>query len=125
LGSEVQDFALNTASQPITFNDTGTFNYFEADVNSDDPSFVMNGTITTGPNSFSEDEPNDALIIKDIQTGGLDTAIIELFNPVYDRATNSLTYTITAENATSIKLPTEFGQSVLVIDDAFQADPFY
>ena len=44
-GSESGDFAFNTASRPITFNETGTFNYFETDVNSDDPSFVMNGTI--------------------------------------------------------------------------------
>lgn len=44
-GFESGDFAYNTASRPITFNDTGAFNYFETDVNSDDPSFVMNGTI--------------------------------------------------------------------------------
>ena len=45
-GFESGDFTYNTASKPITFNDTGTFNYFETDVNNDDPSFVMNGTIT-------------------------------------------------------------------------------
>jgi plastocyanin len=44
-GSESGDFAYNTASRPITFNDTGTIDYFETDVNSDDPSFVMNGTL--------------------------------------------------------------------------------
>lgn len=44
-GFESGDFVYNTASKPIMFNDTGTFNYFETDVNSDDPSFVMNGTI--------------------------------------------------------------------------------
>lgn len=44
-GFESGDFAYNTASRPITFNDTGMFNYIETDVNSDDPSFVMNGTI--------------------------------------------------------------------------------
>lgn len=44
-GSEGQVFAFNTASEPFTFNDTGTFNYFETGVNNDDPSFVMNGTI--------------------------------------------------------------------------------
>lgn len=37
-----------------------------------------------GQDSFAADAPNAALIIKDIQTGGLDTAIIELFNPMYD-----------------------------------------
>jgi plastocyanin len=45
-GFESGDFIYNTASKPIKFNNTGTFNFFEADVNSDDPSFVMNGTIS-------------------------------------------------------------------------------
>lgn len=44
-GFESGDFAFNTPSRPITFNDTGRFNYVEADVNDNDPSFVMNGTI--------------------------------------------------------------------------------
>ena len=43
--NESGDFAFNTPSRPITFNDTGRFNYLEADVNDNDPSFVMNGTI--------------------------------------------------------------------------------
>jgi hypothetical protein len=34
-------------------------------------------------------------------------------------STNSLTYTITTENATSIKLPSDFGQSILVMDSIF------
>ena len=40
-GFESGDFA----SRPITFNDTGAFNYIEEDVNDNDLSFVMNGTI--------------------------------------------------------------------------------
>ena len=44
-GFESGDFAFNTPSRSITFNDTGRFNYLEADVNDNDPSFVMNGTI--------------------------------------------------------------------------------
>ncbi|MGA7370596.1 MAG: hypothetical protein WBX01_15820, partial [Nitrososphaeraceae archaeon] len=50
------------------------------------------------------------------RTGQLDTAVIELFDPVYDTTSNTLTYTIMAENGTSINLPNEFGQSVTVID---------
>lgn len=42
---ESGDFAYNTASKFITFNNTGTFGYFEEDVIEDDPIFVMNGTI--------------------------------------------------------------------------------
>jgi plastocyanin len=43
--SESDDFAFNEASNPIVLNDTGTFNYYETDVNEEDTDFVMNGTI--------------------------------------------------------------------------------
>ena len=43
--SESDDFAFNEASNPIVLNDTGTFNYYETDVNDEDTDFVMNGTI--------------------------------------------------------------------------------
>ena len=74
------------------------------------------GNWTAGPNSFESDVPNDALIVENTETGHLETAVIESFNPMYDANTNTLTYTIMAENATSINLPVEFGQTVLVID---------
>jgi regulator of protease activity HflC (stomatin/prohibitin superfamily) len=75
------------------------------------------GNWTTRQDSFAVDVPNDALIVEDTQTGQLETAIvIQSFSPVYDKATNSRTYTIVAENATSVDLPSEFGQSNLVID---------
>jgi hypothetical protein len=45
-----------------------------------------------------------------------DTAIIELFNPVYDIDKKTLKYDIIPDNATSIDLPNEFGQSTLLID---------
>ncbi len=80
------------------------------------------GNWSTGVNSFATDAPNDALIVENTQTGQLETAIIESFNPVYDIATNSLTYTIMTDNATSIGLPGEFGQSVLVIDAVVTLD---
>jgi hypothetical protein len=41
---ETGDFAYNAAPSPITFNDIGTVNHFETDVNNDDPDFVMNGS---------------------------------------------------------------------------------
>jgi hypothetical protein len=65
------------------------------------------GNWSAGQNSLRADEPNDALIVENNQTGKLDTAIVESFNPVYDTTTNTLTYTIMAENATSINLPSE------------------
>jgi hypothetical protein len=56
------------------------------------------------------------LIVEDTQTGNLKTAVIESSNPVYNMTTNTLTYTITFENGTAVEIPSEFGQSVLVID---------
>ncbi len=80
------------------------------------------GNWSTGVNSFATDAPNDALIVENTQTGQLETAIIESFDPVYDIATNSLTYTIMTDNATSIGLPREFGQALLVIDAVVTLD---
>jgi hypothetical protein len=74
------------------------------------------GNWTTGPNSFAVDEPNDALIVENKQSGQLETVVIESFSPVYDPNTNTVTYTIMTDDATSIELPVEFGQAVLVID---------
>ncbi|MGA7369398.1 MAG: hypothetical protein WBX01_09725 [Nitrososphaeraceae archaeon] len=81
------------------------------------------GNWTTGPNSFSSDAPNDALIVEETQTGNLETYVIESFSPVYDTNTNTLTYTIMADDATSMELPGEFGQAVLVIDPGGQSGP--
>lgn len=39
-------FAYDEPSEPIVLNDTGTFNYYETDVNNEDEDYVMNGTIT-------------------------------------------------------------------------------
>jgi hypothetical protein len=55
------------------------------------------GNWTNAPDSFAADAPNAALIIEEIQTGELDSDVIELFNPVYDSNANSLTYTIMRE----------------------------
>jgi hypothetical protein len=73
-------------------------------------------SVAQSANSFSADAPNDAIIVANKQSGHLETAIVASFAPIYDIATNSLTYTITTENATSIELPREFGQTVLVVD---------
>jgi plastocyanin len=44
--SDSDPFAFNEGSNPVVLNDTGTFNYYETDVNNEDEDFVMNGTIT-------------------------------------------------------------------------------
>ena len=75
-----------------------------------------------GPNSFASDPPNAVLVLDD-EEQRQDISVIELYNPEYDPEANTLKYEITAENATtttatasSIGLPSEFGQSTLVID---------
>jgi hypothetical protein len=79
------------------------------------------GNWSTGPNSFALDPPNAVLVLDDEEQRE-EVAVIELFNPEYDSEANTLRYDITAENATatttssSIDLPSEFGQSTLVID---------
>jgi hypothetical protein len=75
------------------------------------------GNWSTGPDSFAVEPPNVALVVDDEVEQRQDLAVIELFNPEYDSEANTLKYDITAENATSIGLPSEFGQSTLVIDD--------
>jgi hypothetical protein len=46
-------FAFNTASQPVVMNDTGTFGYYEADVNNEDTDYIMNRTINVVDRSTS------------------------------------------------------------------------
>src|SRR5918995_1247736 len=60
-------FAYNTATQPVVMDDTGSFYYSETDVNSDDPDFVMNGTINVvdQPNSISNAPTSDAAGLTD------------------------------------------------------------
>ena len=47
-------FAFNTASQPVVMNDTGSFGYYETDVNNEDTDYVMNGTINVVDQSMPQ-----------------------------------------------------------------------
>ena len=47
-----------------------------------------------------------------------DVEIVELFSPVYDNNKKALKYEITPVNATSIELPSKFGQLTLIVDEA-------
>ena len=67
-----------------------------------------------GPGSFRADPPNAALIVED--EGNQDIVFVELTNPVHDPTAETLKYDIIPENATSLELPNEFGQSTLVIN---------
>jgi hypothetical protein len=76
------------------------------------------GNWSTGPDSFAADPPNAVLVLDD-EEQRQDLAVIELHNPVYDSEANTLSYDITAENATSIGLPNKFGQSTMIIDTEY------
>jgi hypothetical protein len=65
------------------------------------------GSWTTGPNCLAGGTPNDVLIVEDLESCQLETAVIESFATMYDANTNTLTYTITEENGTFIDLPCE------------------
>ena len=77
------------------------------------------GNWSTGKDSFAVDAPNAVLVV-DEQEGEQDIAIVELFNPIYDKGKKTLKYDVIPDNATSIDLLGEFGLSTLVIDN--QAD---
>ena len=74
--------------------------------------YMCNWTI--GEDSFSIDAPNAVLVIDEQEKQ--DTAIITLFNPVYDSDKKTLKYKFIQYNATFIELPSEFGHSTIVVD---------
>jgi len=76
------------------------------------------GNWSVGQNSFSVDIPNAVLIVDELDKQ--DNTIVELFNPVYDANKKTLKYDVTADNATSIQLPNEFGQTTIVFDDVLR-----
>jgi len=73
------------------------------------------GNWSTGVDSFAVDAPNAVLVVDEIE-GQQDTVIVEFFNPVYDIDKKTLKYDITPDNTTSTELPSEFGQTTLIID---------
>jgi hypothetical protein len=114
---------VNDTTSVVELNDVSEETIFF----SDRPDRIVGSANTTdfignwslGPDNFAVDPPNAVLVVDDEIQQRQDYAIIELFNPQYDPEANTLRYDIIAENATttSIDLPSEFGQSTLVIDD--------
>jgi hypothetical protein len=70
---------------------------------------------TDTKNTFFLDPPNAALVMDDQE--GQDVAIVELFEPAYDYDSNILVYKFNYLNNTISKLPNEFGQTTLIIDN--------
>lgn len=80
------------------------------------------GNWSTSDDCFAINPPNAALVVLDNSDGATsseqDIALVELFNPVYVEDNNALTYDVRPDNETSITLPSEFGQPVMIIDNA-------
>jgi plastocyanin len=54
------EFDFNTSTRPLSLNETGSLTYSESDVNTEDPSFVMKGTITVNDDIASNINPSDS-----------------------------------------------------------------
>ena len=85
-------FAYNTPSKPVVMNDTGTFYYSESDVNSDDPAFVMNGTINV------VDQPNSVSTSATSDTAGLPGTSLDTIGTLMVPTDDLATYTSDLEN---------------------------
>ena len=74
------------------------------------------GNWSTGEDSFVVDAPNAVIVVDEQDGEQQDVAIVELFTPIYDSDKKALKYDVTPNNATFVNLPSEFGQTTLVID---------
>ncbi|MFB5600755.1 MAG: hypothetical protein ACE5SW_11085 [Nitrososphaeraceae archaeon] len=103
---------LNDVSNPILFSDRP-----DRIVKTESTQQFLDKWYSAGTdaeNTFFLDPPNAALIIDDQQSQ--DVVVVELFEPAYDYDSNILVYNVNYLNNTISKLPSEFGQTTLVID---------
>jgi len=80
------------------------------------------GNWSSGKDSFTVDPPNAVLVEDELDSQN--TAIIELFNPVYHKDNNVLRYEITQQYTTSTGLPKELGQTTIIIDPINNGGPW-
>ena len=73
------------------------------------------GNWSLGEDSFAVDAPNAVLVV-DNQDGQQYTAIVEVFNPIYDSNKKVLQYIVILDNATYIDLPSEFIRTTMILD---------
>jgi plastocyanin len=73
-------FDFNTVTNPLVLNKTGKFTYSEADVNQDDPKYVMQGTITVSenPSPNSTNGTSDTVAFFMVPAKDLDKHISEI-----------------------------------------------
>jgi len=91
-GFDSDVFAYNTASQPVVMNNTGSFGYYQADVNNEDTDYVMNGTINV------VDQPENPNIRTTSNTGNLSSANIDTVGTLMVPTEDLATYTSDLEN---------------------------
>lgn len=74
-------FDFNTVTNPVVLNKTGKYTYSEADVNQDDPKFVMEGTVTVNENPSSVgNTTSDTVAFFMVPAKDLDKHVTELTN---------------------------------------------
>jgi len=71
-------FASNSVTNPLVLNGTGKFTYSEANVNKDDPKFVMVGTVTVQDNPPSPTQLPDTVGFLMVPAKDLDKHISDL-----------------------------------------------
>lgn len=71
-------FASNSVTNALVLNDTGKFSYSEANVNKDDPKFVMEGTITVQKNPTSPTQLPDTVGFLMVPAKDLDKHVSDL-----------------------------------------------
>ena len=71
-------FASNSVTNTVVLNETGKFSYSEANVNKDDPKFVMEGTITVHKNPTSPTQLPDTVGFLMVPAKDLDKHVSDL-----------------------------------------------
>ena len=71
-------FASNSVTNALVLNDTGKFSYSEANVNKDDPKFVMEGTITVQKSPTSPTQLPDTVGFLMVPAKDLDKHVSDL-----------------------------------------------
>jgi hypothetical protein len=71
---------ISTLTNPLVLNKTGKFTYSEADVNQDDPKYVMQGTITVNenPSPDSTNGTSDTVAFFMVPAKDLDNHVSEI-----------------------------------------------
>jgi len=70
-------FDFNKVTNPLVLNDTGKFTYSEANVNKDDPKFVMEGTVTVQENLSNPTQLPDTVGFLMVPANDLDKHVSE------------------------------------------------